>query len=221
MDQPVYIQFVLEYLMDDTRSAANYALVSKTWKYHIRTMLYPLLFTQGRYYQFVRNHYKPHIYKRRFVIGGQISTLFPTQKNIEECANHLRASLEGNASRKRRQLTNGMLQLKDLPHRLESRPYYHGRCLQFLLDTNRKKYKLSDLIVQSQSEVIIEAERLWQTILEHKVWKYRFNCGMYSDCSWSYGDNRCECGNRGGYWESEGGRSHLDDSRATGYVMTL
>ena len=80
---------------------------------------------------------------------------------------------------------------------------YFGRCLQFLLDTDRKKYILSDLITKSFSEIKKLAHQVKYEILERAAKKQEqcdsdceCECDFLSkgqDCITLYGEKRCEC----------------------------
>lgn len=93
---------------------------------------------------------------------------------------------------------------------------YHGRCVQFLLDSNHKR-KLIDLIVLGEQKVVemAHAERMKQLFpkpggLEFDTSKLcNYMCG--GGCSWTYGDKRCSGDNRRYMLEWESLNS-LDDT---------
>ena len=103
---------------------------------------------------------------------------------------------------------------------------YIGRCFQFLLDTDRVNYKLDDLLKFNGETIILNAHCCKITILKRSLKNKVFDvdCGcdddceshQYSDCSWTYDDSRCACGNRR-YCFDELPIKSIDDTEIFGY----
>lgn len=70
--------------------------------------------------------------------------------------------------------------------------FYFGRCVQFILDTNNK-ITWNEIMAKTHDEIIELAHQMKMKILQPK----KGDLFHISECDcgwWSYGDNRCECG---------------------------
>ena len=87
-----------------------------------------------------------------------------------------------------------------------------GRCFQYLLDSDEKKYHHHDLIKYNSDTLILEAYQHKKNILMNKkpiegtIFPIKHNdclCCDHQECEYIYDNNRCECGNHKYYIDNE------------------
>lgn len=113
---------------------------------------------------------------------------------------------------------NGVYDLEKSLHfeALDNDKLYTGRCLQFLLDTDRQKYNYSELCKLSADEIKQLAAEVKNNLLIYQSGPYPIHCGE-RDCTWRPGNDRCDCGNRKLYYHQESLKD-IDETYPSGYV---
>ncbi len=184
--------------------------------------------TYGRYLQVVIDLDKVYVKRdRRFKIKQYVSQLLPNSIIVR--AKDILGRLKENLGRKN-SIDNKFYQMdvvyKNAIHLTDQEKLYYGRCIQFLLDANRKQYRLDDLLEKSSNEIIKMAHLKKDRILARQEKLFDVDCDCegcdfngdeyHSSCMWEIGDKRCECGNRRYSWCNEP-IYNLDVTSPSGY----
>lgn len=102
---------------------------------------------------------------------------------------------------------------------------YVGRCIQFLIDTNRKKYTYENLGTLIYEEIINKAHKIKTKILIEQRAPYRVNCHCTCDdhnlCTWTPWNNRCDCDNAKFWFIMDLKSATLDDVIPSGSVEDM
>lgn len=179
-------------------------------------------FVYGRHYQIVIDLSTWNLESdRRFKILDIVKSKSPLEIVCE--ARRICLKIMENIIKKDKR-DNGLYDLMFDPYKSHTNFYndslfYSGRCFQFLLDTDRKKFNQSELAELTIPKIIQKAHKVKNELLARQSSPYEINCGCTccKTCGWSYGNNRCDCGNRKVYY-SFGELNTLDDVYPIGYV---
>lgn len=153
---------------------------------YVEVLVCPNEFQYGRMYQLVLDKSKAH--KPEPGRGERMQKYIKTRCKEEIIVEAIQILLP---YRNRR---------KDWHNLLENSPpngdFYFGRCVQFLLDSNHKR-KYEGLIV-SRIATVKKAHDEKQRQLTPGIGSVEFDVSNQCDteeCTWTYGEKRCDCGN--------------------------
>lgn len=75
-----------------------------------------------------------------------------------------------------------------------SNPFHLGRCVQFLLDTNGKRFKVKSLTREDEIKRLMVEEKTM--VLEKQIGTVHISYSLCECERYTPGEKRCECGNR-------------------------